>query len=183
MSPPNRDLPSPRAASPSQPRPDRTQPADLPVVSLRIVVPDSEPPPDNRARPTPFALTKSRRPHPPPGDGAPLDHPHRFLLHRCRRRLRRRDRALVWMTIHHVRAPRLDSAADGYLLFVVLAVWGDGIRQPRQCAAARSEDFRAITDPAAPPADFSKRWTMVQSMEEPGRCAVIRYPTHRAATN
>jgi hypothetical protein len=76
---------------------------------------------------------------------------------------------LAWMTIQHVRALGWTPRPIGYLLFVVLAIWGGWYFCSRSRKLHREAKARALPDPPTPPDfstldDGSKHWKNLEDV-------------------
>ena len=76
---------------------------------------------------------------------------------------------LVWLTVQHVRAAGWTPRPVGYLLFVVLALWGAWYCTGRAGALRREAMATALPEPTTPPDfstldDGSKHWKNLEDI-------------------
>jgi hypothetical protein len=76
---------------------------------------------------------------------------------------------LIWMTTQHVRGIGWTPRPIGYLLFVVLALWGTGYFGGRAVALRREAKMSALPEPTRPPDfstldDGSKHWKNLEDV-------------------
>lgn len=76
---------------------------------------------------------------------------------------------LTWMTIQHVRFLGWTPRSIGYLLFIVLAIWGAWYFGQRARSLHREAKASTLPDPATPPDfssldDGSKHWKNLEDV-------------------